>query len=92
MVERNFVKPPRAYKTPHSYYRYKVLSKFSSGFQSILAGFFEDDDANSKSSKKNIFFKTMSYPGTFIMDVEAEMFRSKSGTISEYCGGNLEIG
>jgi len=31
------------------------------------------------------------YPGTFIIDVEAEMFRSKSGTISEYCGGNLEI-
>ena len=26
------------------------------------------------------------------MEVEAEMFRSKSWTISEYCGGNREIG
>ena len=31
------------------------------------------------------------YPGTFIMDVVAEMFLSKSETISEYCGGNLEM-
>ena len=33
----------------------------------------------------------LTHPGTFIIDVEAEMFRSKSGTISEYCGGNLEM-
>jgi hypothetical protein len=42
------------------------------------------------SGRKNMFSLT-THPGTFIIEVEAEMFLSKSCTISEYCGGNREM-